>query len=710
MKKNTLAKVLYIVVIVAVVALLWSTVTQTDRSTRELSSYAELEKKIEAGEIYGVAMYDSQSGTNVILAVTKAHEQNFKNIESRYDYLVRFNGTETSYDDFYAKFKNYKEQGKLQADLKTLPTPEPSWFMSLLPYLVMLLLTGGLMFFMFQQMQAANGKAAQFGRATARAYDGKNKLGFKDVAGAEEEKEEMSELVDFLKNPKQFTDMGARIPKGVLLVGPPGTGKTLLAKAVAGEAGVPFYSITGSDFVELYVGIGASRVRDLFSQAKRSAPCIIFIDEIDAVGRRRGAGLGGGHDEREQTLNQLLVEMDGFNNNEGIIVMAATNRADILDPALLRSGRFDRQIHVLMPDVRGREAIFRVHTRNKKLAPDVDASEIAQLTIGFTGADIENLVNEAALLAVRRHEKQISNQDIKDAVTKVILGPEKRSHKYTEKTKRLTAYHEAGHAVLAHLLDGCDDVSEISIISRSGAGGYTLTRPENERDYIGRTNMLDDICMGLGGRVAEELKMHEISSGASGDIRQITKTAHAMVTEYGMYDRIGPIYLGDGNEVFIGRDFSAQKSFSDNWSARIDDAVHDIVQTQLERARELLKEHGELLERVAQALLAREKLSGAEFRLLTEGKELPPLKSAEKAEKAAAQGENAVPKSENAAAEGGQTASKSESAASQSENTARDGSEAEAEKCHGTGVSEDTGVKDEDGDGQNNTPGGVQFF
>ena len=424
MKKNTLAKVLYIVVIVAVVALLWSTVTQTDRSTRELSSYAELEKKIEAGEIYGVAMYDSQSGTNVILAVTKTHEQNFKNIESRYDYLVRFNGTETSYDDFYAKFKNYKEQGKLQADLKTLPTPEPSWFMSLLPYLVMLLLTGGLMFFMFQQMQAANGKAAQFGRATARAYDGKNKLGFKDVAGAEEEKEEMSELVDFLKNPKQFTDMGARIPKGVLLVGPPGTGKTLLAKAVAGEAGVPFYSITGSDFVELYVGIGASRVRDLFSQAKRSAPCIIFIDEIDAVGRRRGAGLGGGHDEREQTLNQLLVEMDGFNNNEGIIVMAATNRADILDPALLRSGRFDRQIHVLMPDVRGREAIFRVHTRNKKLAPDVDASEIAQLTIGFTGADIENLVNEAALLAVRRHEKQISNQD-KRRRNKGYTGPGK---------------------------------------------------------------------------------------------------------------------------------------------------------------------------------------------------------------------------------------------------------------------------------------------
>ena len=402
--------------------------------------------------------------------------------------------------------------------------------------------------------------------------------------------------------------------------------------------------------------------------------------------------------------------MDGFNNNEGIIVMAATNRADILDPALLRSGRFDRQIHVLMPDVRGREAIFRVHTRNKKLAPDVDASEIAQLTIGFTGADIENLVNEAALLAVRRHEKQISNQDIKDAVTKVILGPEKRSHKYTEKTKRLTAYHEAGHAVLAHLLDGCDDVSEISIISRSGAGGYTLTRPENERDYIGRTNMLDDICMGLGGRVAEELKMHEISSGASGDIRQITKTAHAMVTEYGMYDQIGPIYLGDGNEVFIGRDFSAQKSFSDNWSARIDDAVHDIVQTQLERARELLKEHGELLERVAQALLAREKLSGAEFRLLTEGKELPPLKSAEKAEKAAAQDESAVPQEESAAAEGKQAVSNGESADAQSESAEQDSSEAEAEKCHGTGVSEDTGAKNEDGDGQNNTPGGVQFF
>ncbi|MDD6204323.1 MAG: ATP-dependent zinc metalloprotease FtsH [Firmicutes bacterium] len=620
MNKKSFAKVLYIIVIIAVIALLWSVISQGAQDNKELSSIDKLFEKIEAGEIYGVAMYN---GGDVIMAVKS--EKDFKDIGAKYDYYARFSGIEDDIKELAAKFADYKSQGKLQADFKYLPQPEPSLFATLLPYIIMFLLMGGLIFFMFQQMQAANGKAAQFGRATAKTYDGKNKTGFADVAGAEEEKAEMQELVDFLKNPKQFTDMGARVPKGVLLVGPPGTGKTLLAKAVAGEAGVPFYSITGSDFVELYVGIGASRVRDLFAQAKRSAPCIIFIDEIDAVGRRRGAGLGGGHDEREQTLNQLLVEMDGFNTNSGIIVLAATNRADILDPALLRSGRFDRQIHVLMPDVRGRQEIFKVHTRNKKLAADVNAEEIAQLTIGFTGADIENLVNEAALLAVRKKQKEITNQDIKDAITKVILGPEKRSHKYTEQSRKLTAYHEAGHAVSAFLLEGCDRVSEISIISRSGAGGYTLTRPDDERDYMGRQSMLDDICMGLSGRVAEELVMHEISSGASGDIRQVTKTAHAMVTEYGMYDDIGPIYLGDGNEVFIGRDFSAQKSFSDNWSARIDDAVHDIIQTQLERARKLLGQNMALLERVAQALLEREKLSGEEFLALTRGEELPPL-------------------------------------------------------------------------------------
>ena len=626
MKKNTLAKVLYIVVIVAVVALLWSTVTQTDRSTRELSSYAELEKKIEAGEIYGVAMYDSQSGTNVILAVTKAHEQNFKNIESRYDYLVRFNGTETSYDDFYAKFKNYKEQGKLQADLKTLPTPEPSWFMSLLPYLVMLLLTGGLMFFMFQQMQAANGKAAQFGRATARAYDGKNKLGFKDVAGAEEEKEEMSELVDFLKNPKQFTDMGARIPKGVLLVGPPGTGKTLLAKAVAGEAGVPFYSITGSDFVELYVGIGASRVRDLFSQAKRSAPCIIFIDEIDAVGRRRGAGLGGGHDEREQTLNQLLVEMDGFNDNQGVIVMAATNRADILDNALLRPGRFDRQVYVGLPDIKGRADILKVHARGKPLGEDVDLRDIAKGTPGFSGADLENLLNEAALLAVRRHRRFIMQKDIDDAILKVSMGPEKKSRVITEKERRLTAYHESGHAIAAHYLEHVDPVQYITIIPRGQAGGFTLFRPQDDKSFRSRSEMFEDIVVALGGRIAEKIFLDDISTGASGDIQQATHTARNMVTVYGMSDRLGPIsFDSSGHSIFIGRDFGQTKSYSEETAAIIDEEVKHIFDEAALKCEEILRAHADVLVALAEYLLINETIDGEDFRYFCDHKCMPPL-------------------------------------------------------------------------------------
>lgn len=616
MKKNTLAKVLYIVVIVAVVALLWSTVTQTDRSTRELSSYAELEKKIEAGEIYGVAMYDSQSGTNVILAVTKAHEQNFKNIESRYDYLVRFNGTETSYDDFYAKFKNYKEQGKLQADLKTLPTPEPSWFMSLLPYLVMLLLTGGLMFFMFQQMQAANGKAAQFGRATARAYDGKNKLGFKDVAGAEEEKEEMSELVDFLKNPKQFTDMGARIPKGVLLVGPPGTGKTLLAKAVAGEAGVPFYSITGSDFVELYVGIGASRVRDLFAQAKRSAPCIIFIDEIDAVGRRRGAGLGGGHDEREQTLNQLLVEMDGFGSHEGIIVMAATNRPDILDPALLRPGRFDRQITVNYPDITGREEILKVHARNKKFEDDVDFSVIAKTTSGFTGADLANLLNEAALLAVRRGKSLIGMQDIEDAFMKVLTGPQKKSRKMLESERRNTAYHEAGHAIVGYYMPTQDPVHMISIIPAGQTLGVTVSIPTTDKFSVYRRELNERIAGLLGGRVAEMLTFGDFSGGASNDIQRATSIAHSMVTQLGMSDELGPIRYGTshGDDIFLGRDFASQPDYSDETAAKIDAEVHRIINEAFEAARKILTDHADKLKFVAEYLLEHETMDGDQFR------------------------------------------------------------------------------------------------
>ena len=605
-------------------------INQGVQDKKLLNTQAELEQKIQAGEIYGVALF---SGGDVILAAK--NEANYKDIDTKYDFYVRFSGTDDDITKLQDLITQYKADGKLQAGIKYLPQPEPSIIDLLLPYIILFLVGGVLIFIFSRQMNAANGKAAQFGKATAKPYDGKHKVTFADVAGAEEEKAEMQELVDFLKNPKRFSEMGARVPKGVLMVGPPGTGKTLLAKAVAGEAGVPFFSITGSDFVELYVGIGASRVRDLFAQAKRTAPCIIFIDEIDAVGRHRGAGMGGGHDEREQTLNQLLVEMDGFEINSGIIVLAATNRVDILDPALLRSGRFDRQLHVLMPDVKGREEIFKVHTRNKKLADDVNPYEIAQLTIGFTGADIENLVNEAALLAVRNNKKQITQQDIKDSITKVILGPEKKSHKYSEKSRKLTAYHEAGHAVAAFALEGCDNVSEISIISRAGAGGYTLTRPENERDYVGRQQMLDDICMSLGGRVAEELVLNEISSGASADIRHLTKTAHAMVTKYGMADQIGPIYLGgDDNEVFLGRDFTSQKSFSDQWAARIDQAVYEIINAQLERTRAILKENIDLLHRVANALLEREKLSGDEFLALTRGEELPPMTASQNDEAA----------------------------------------------------------------------------
>lgn len=624
MKKKPVAKIVYIIVIVAVLGLLYFMVSQNWQDQKELSSKEELYQKIESGEIYGIALF---SNGNVILAAK--NKTNFDKIDTAYDYYVRFSGTDDAIAEVEELAKKYASQeggNKLKAQLKFLPKPEPSFLEEMLPYIVMLAIGGLIIFFFFRQMNSVNNKATQFGKTTAKPYDGKHKVTFADVAGAEEEKAEMQELVEFLKDPKRFTDMGARVPKGVLMVGPPGTGKTLLAKAVAGEAGVPFFSITGSDFVELYVGIGASRVRDLFAQAKRTAPCIIFIDEIDAVGRHRGAGMGGGHDEREQTLNQLLVEMDGFEVNSGIIVLAATNRVDILDPALLRSGRFDRQLHVLMPDVKGREDIFKVHTRNKKLAPDVNPAEIAQLTIGFTGADIENLVNEAALLAVRKNKKQITQQDIKDSITKVILGPEKKSHKYSEHSRKLTAYHEAGHAVVAFSLEGCDDVSEISIISRAGAGGYTLTRPDSERDYVGKQHLLDDICMALGGRVAEELVLNEISSGASADIRHLTKTAHAMVTKYGMADQIGPIYLGgDDNEVFLGRDFASQKSFSDQWAARIDQAVSDIINAQLERTRAILRENIELLHRVADALLEREKINGEEFLALTRGETLPPI-------------------------------------------------------------------------------------
>ena len=470
--------------------------------------------------------------------------------------------------------------------------------------------------------QAQNKGAMPFGKSKARMLNpnDRNKVTFKDVAGIDEEKEELQEIVEFLKNPKKFTDMGARIPKGVLLVGQPGTGKTLLAKAVAGEAGVPFFIISGSDFVEMFVGVGASRVRDLFEDAKKNAPCIIFIDEIDAVGRQRGAGLGGGHDEREQTLNQMLVEMDGFSANEGVIVLAATNRPDVLDKALLRPGRFDRQIVVPAPDVKAREQILEVHARKKKLADDVDLNIIAKNTSGFTGADLENVLNEAALLAARRDKTEISEREIEDAMVKVTMGPEKKTRVRSDKEKKLVAYHEGGHAVVSRYLKTQDPVHEISIIPRGMAGGYTMYRPTEDKSFISKTEMLENIVSLLGGRASEELVLGDISTGASNDIERATQIAKAMVTKYGMSDRIGTITLGsDNDEVFIGRDWGHEKSYSEETAGIIDEEVKRIIDNAYVEAKEILTAHRDKLDKVAEVLVEKEKITGEEFDEIFQG-------------------------------------------------------------------------------------------
>ena len=469
------------------------------------------------------------------------------------------------------------------------------------------------------QTQGGTKGAMSFAKTNARVNQNL-KVRFSDVAGAEEEKAELAEVVDFLKNPKKFSELGARIPRGVLLVGPPGTGKTLFAKAVAGEAGVPFFSISGSDFVEMFVGVGASRVRDLFDSAKKNMPCIVFIDEIDAVGRQRGTGMGGGHDEREQTLNQLLVQMDGFATNDGIIVMAATNRADILDPALLRPGRFDRQIYVNVPDVRGREAILKVHARNKPLASDINFKTVARMTSGFSGADLENLLNEAAILAARANRKYITNLDLYEGINKVLIGPQKKSRLVTETDKRITAYHEAGHAILAKLLPNCDPVHEVSIIPRGQAAGYTMTRPDSDDNHLTKAKLLDDIVMTLGGRVAEELIIKDISAGASGDIQAVSKRARLMVTEWGMSEKVGPISYGSEREIFIGRDMASHVSYSDSTAAIIDEEVKAIVEGGLKKARKLLSENKKLLDNMARLLVERETIFSEEVDMLMEGK------------------------------------------------------------------------------------------
>ena len=560
-------------------------------------SYSDLLMKIESGEVTEMEIAaDGKKALVTLKGENAQKEVNIPNMQSFMDYT----------------------QDSLAAGEFQLTERSQSFAITLLsllsPFGILIIFL--LFWFLFMNNQQGGNKTMTFGKSKARLIGStdKNRVTFDDVAGVDEEKEELQEIVEFLKSPRKFIDMGARIPKGVLLVGQPGTGKTLLAKAVAGEAGVPFFIISGSDFVEMFVGVGASRVRDLFDQAKKNAPCIVFIDEIDAVGRQRGAGLGGGHDEREQTLNQLLVEMDGFAANEGVIVLAATNRPDVLDKALLRPGRFDRQIVVSLPDVRAREQILEVHSKKKKLADDVDLKIIAKNTAGFSGADLENVLNEAALLAARRNLKQIGEREIEDAMVKVTMGPEKTTRVRSEKEKRLVAYHEAGHAVVSRFLPTQDAVHEISIVPRGMAGGYTMYRPTEDKSFMSRTEMLEQIVSLLGGRASEALILDDISTGASNDIERATKIAKAMVTKYGMSSRIGTITLGSSQEeVFLGRDFAQEKTYSEETAGVIDEEMKKIIDTCYNQAIKILRENEEKLHRVAKVLLEKEKITGDEF-------------------------------------------------------------------------------------------------
>lgn len=585
-------------------------------------------KKTEYYEV--VNMFETHAVTEYKLNLSSgALEYKLKDDETVYRYTVP--NVSLFVDDIHDDIVEYnKENPDNQIKMDYASGTANSWWVSLLPTVVMILLLAGVMFFMFRRMnqsvQSENNRAMSFGKARYKKNDDKNKTTFADVAGADEEKEELEEIVEFLKAPKDFSALGARIPKGVLLVGPPGTGKTLLARAVAGEAGAPFFSISGSDFVEMYVGVGASRVRDLFAEAKKNAPSIIFIDEIDAVGRHRGAGMGGGHDEREQTLNQLLVEMDGFGPNEGVIVIAATNRPDILDPALLRPGRFDRQVTVNYPDLKGREEILKVHARHKPLGPDVNLRNIAGATVGFTGADLENLLNEAALLAARRKLKAITMKEIEEATMKVVVGTEKKSHKISEKDKKITAYHEAGHAVASFYLEHEDPVTHISIVPRGMAGGFTMYQPEHDEMHLMKSKMLDDIVGLLGGRVAEKIIFNDISTGASNDIERASEQARKMVTRYGMSEKLGPIAFGQNNdEVFLGKDYNHMRNYSEAVASQIDDEVEKIILNAYKQTEDILTEHIDKLHAVALELVKREKLTGDEFRRIMNGEELEPL-------------------------------------------------------------------------------------
>ena len=627
-KRNRSRDIGFYMLILVLIACTVFTVLNTEEPDK--MSYAEVkdlftEKKVES------FVYD---GTKNLLTMKVRDSSAKKGIKEVSYEMYSFS---LFYEDLGETIEQQYKDGTIK-DYQIEPV-RSSWWLQLIPYALLF----GLMIFWIVMMTRANGGGVgggvnKFGKARTRlGSEEKNRKTFADVAGADEEKEELQELVEFLKNPRAFTDMGARIPKGVLLVGPPGTGKTLLAKAVAGEAGVQFLSISGSDFVELYVGVGASRVRDLFDQAKKVAPAIIFIDEIDAVGRQRGSGLGGGHDEREQTLNQLLVEMDGFGNNEGVIVMAATNRADILDNALLRPGRFDRQVYVGLPDIKGREAILKIHARGKVLAEDVDLNSIAKGTPGFSGADLENLMNEAALLAVRRKHRFVTMADCEEAILKVEMGPEKKSRKMSDKAKRLTSYHESGHAVAGKYLKNVDPVHYITIIPRGMAGGFTLFRPQEDlENFKSKSEMFENIVMALGGRISEKLFLDDISTGASGDIQQASNIARSMVMRYGMSDKLGPIlYDSSDHSIFIGRDFGTTKSYSEETAGLIDEEVKRIFDEASALCEKILTEHADELKAIAEYLLVHETMDKEEFDYYFEHHEFMP-----ESEKAARRAQN----------------------------------------------------------------------
>ena len=603
MKKSIKTLTMWFITLVIVIFLIQAALNNPDTKMK----YSELLAKIENGEVSTVEISADQTMAYVTL---KSDVENEGNVISSFKKEVSI----PSIDAFIDEVTENMVAGQLE-----VVQEEESVFMSIIGMFspIMIVIVFLLFYLLLMSPNQNSNKSMSFGKSKARMINAndKNKVTFKDVAGVTEEKEELQEIVDFLKAPKKFTDMGARIPKGVLLVGHPGTGKTLLAKAVAGEAGVPFFIISGSDFVEMFVGVGASRVRDLFAEAKKNAPCIIFIDEIDAVGRQRGAGLGGGHDEREQTLNQLLVEMDGFAANEGVIVLAATNRPDVLDKALLRAGRFDRQIVVGTPDVKARQEILEVHARKKRLADDVDLSIVAKNTAGFAGADLENVLNEAALLTARRDKLEIGMQEIEDAMVKVTMGPEKKTKVISEKEKKLVAYHEAGHAVASYYLETQDDVHQISIIPRGMAGGYTMYRPTEDKSFMSKSEMEENLISLLGGRVAEAIVLGDVSTGASNDIERASKISRSMVTKYGMSEKLGTITFGSGQEeVFLGRDFTTQKNFSEETSALIDSEVKRIIDTAYNKTEDILRTHIDKLHAVAGVLLEKEKIDGDEFK------------------------------------------------------------------------------------------------